>query len=164
MSKIADSFVGSRFTVSTEVKLMTFEGPVLATCDAFYFGACTTGLGSVLHGAAGAAGGAGGLVGGVIGGLAAGVIDGLSPATTRANISPYWRRGANLAPEILRRMNLSQNAEVFVVPRSEIEELRYWSLWGEMKVITYTTDFRIDVNPFKLLWMRRTLRNLGWKV
>lgn len=154
--------MGDRFTVSTETQLITFEGPVLATADAFYLAGCTTGLGSVLSGLGNGMGAAAGIVGAVAGAVIGEAAAALAARQARGNISKYWRRGVDLPPEILRRMNLRDSTEVFVVPRAEVEDLRYWLLWGEMKIFTETTDFRIDVNPLKLLWMRRTIRKLGW--
>lgn len=164
MSNSGFTFVGYRFTVSTETQLITFQGPVLATVDAFYLAGCTTGIGAVLSGLGNGVGAAGGVVGAVAGAVIGEVAVALAARQARGNISIYWRRGSDLPPEILRRMKLRNSTEVFVVPRAEVEDLRYWLLWGEMKIFTETTDFRIDVNPFKLLWMRRTIRKLGWGV
>lgn len=157
-------FVGHRFTVSTETQLITFEGPVLATTDAFYLAGCTTGLSSVVNGLGNGLGAATGLVGAVAGAAIKNTAEAVAASTPRGKISIYWHRGHELPAEIRKWMNLRDSNEVFIVPRAEIDELRYWLLWGEMKLFTYTTDFRIDVNPIKLLWMRRTLRKLGWNL
>lgn len=155
--------IASRFTVATETTLVTYVGSVLVTADAFYLNAHSSATAAGVSGL-GAIGGIFGLAGTVVTQVAAhgiaGLMDGMSPK----QISPYYRRALHLPAEVRQVWKLDDRDELFAVPRQDIDEIGYWGWCGEMKLYTWTTDFTIDLNPFKLLWTRRFLRSMGWEV